>query len=101
MGKEKFIRIYKEIDINDIKEHLLVYGDLSASCSHCQAVDIKLDAAQCPECKTDFKYIAFRNVRNHIPKLKKLNKEKPHLIFVDYDDFKRSLGAFKAEEFLR
>ncbi len=98
---QRFIRIYKNLDITEIKQHLLVYGDLSANCANCQALDIKLNVNLCPSCKTEFKYIAFRNIRNHLPKLQKLNVERPSLTFVDYDDFSRILGAMKAEEFLR
>ena len=55
----KFIRIYKKMDINEIKGHLLIYGDLSAQCANCQAMDLKLDMKSCPKCDAEFKYIAF------------------------------------------
>ena len=38
---QKFVRIYKKLDINEIKQHLLIYGDLSAQCANCQAMDLK------------------------------------------------------------
>ena len=75
----KFIRIYKKMDINEIKGHLLIYGDLSAQCANCQAMDLKLDMKSCPKCDAEFKYIAFRNVRNHLPKLQKIHEERPSL----------------------
>ena len=99
--KERFFRVYKKLDIHEIKEHLLIYGDLSANCANCRAVDVKLNAENCPECHTPIKYIAFRNIRNHLPKLHKILEERPHIIFIDHDDFKRNLTAFKAEEFLK
>ncbi|MDP2654810.1 MAG: hypothetical protein Q8Q08_12390 [Candidatus Omnitrophota bacterium] len=98
---QRFIRIYKKLDIHEIKQHLLVYGDVSANCGNCQAIDLKLDAQQCPQCGTPFKYIAFRNVKHHLPKLQRLNEQRPELVFVDFEDFSRILGALKAEEFLR
>ena len=98
---QKFLRVYKKLDIVDIKQHLLIYGDLSANCANCQAIDVKLDARQCPQCAAGFKYIAFRNIKNHLPKLQKLNDERPDLIFVDYEDFSRNLGVLKAQEFLK
>ena len=98
---QRFIRIYKNLDIAEIKKHLLVYGDLAANCANCQAIDIKLNANLCPSCNTEFKYIAFRNIRNHLPKLHKLNIERPSLTFVDFEDFQRIWGAMKAEEFLK
>ncbi|MBN1870297.1 MAG: hypothetical protein JW847_06980 [Candidatus Omnitrophica bacterium] len=98
---QKFIRVYKKFDINEVKQHLLIYGDLSAQCANCQAMDLKLDTAACPKCKAEFKYIAFRNVRNHLPKLQKMNETKPGIQFVDFDDYSRSIGELKARDFLK
>ncbi len=98
---QKFIRIYKKLDINEIKQHLLIYGDLSAQCANCQEMDIKLDDASCPKCDTEYKYIAFRNVKNHLPKLQKISANRPEILFVDHDDYKREIGALKAKEFLK
>jgi len=100
MGK-RYIRVYQQRDILEIKEHLLIYGDLTANCANCQAIDIKFDSRQCPECKTAFKYIAFRNIKHHLPKLPKLQEERPDLIIVDHEDFARHWGAMKAQEFLK
>ncbi|MFA5088507.1 MAG: hypothetical protein WC552_05675 [Candidatus Omnitrophota bacterium] len=97
----KYLRIYKKLDFNDVREHLLIYGDLAASCSKCNALDLKMDALKCPKCQTEFKYIAFRNIRNHLPKIPALDESRPHLIMVDFEDYKRLLGVSKAEEFLK
>ena len=98
---KKFIRIYKKLDLNEIKKHLLIYGDLSAQCANCQTMDLKLDMETCPNCATPFKYISFRNVRNHLPKLQKINEEKPDIAFIDFDDYKRITGELKARDFLK
>ena len=101
MTTQRLIRIYKNFDIQHIKSHLLIWGDLTASCSQCNSVGLKLDTAQCPQCHTDFKYIAFRNIKDHLPKIHRLIQERPDVTLVDYDDFKRLIGALKAEEFLK
>ena len=80
---------------------MLLYGDLSANCANCQAIDIKLDAESCPQCQTEFKYIAFRNIRSHFPKLQRLHEQRPDVLFIDFDDFQRNIAAIKAQEFLR
>ena len=98
---ERFLRIYKKMDFNFVKSHLLLYGALSGSCASCKTMDIKLDVRQCPQCKTEFHYIAFQNIKDHMPKMLRLTDEHPNLVFVDYDDFKRIEGARKAEEFLK
>ncbi|MFP4473489.1 MAG: hypothetical protein ACLFPX_06445 [Candidatus Omnitrophota bacterium] len=94
-----FIRIYRDLDFQDVREHTLIYGDLTAACSKCDALDIKLTAPACPECRTDFKYIAFRNVKQHFAKLQRLYDENPKIAFIDFDDYKRALANIKAQEF--
>jgi hypothetical protein len=98
---EKFVRIYRKIDMNAIKDHVMLYGDISANCGKCNAFNIKLEMTRCPECGTEFKYIAFRNIAVHMPKVQKLAEERPQVLMVDYDDYKRNIGAVKAENFLK
>lgn len=98
---EKFLRVYKKFDFSHVRDHLLIYGDLSASCSKCKALDVKLDAAQCPACGTEFNYIAFRNIRHHLPKMQRIMDERPDVAMVDFEDYTRIMGQVKAEEFLK
>ncbi len=100
MSSERFLRIYKKFYFDEIKAHTLLYGVLSGSCSSCKEIDIKLDALQCPSCKNIFKYLAFMNPREHLPKMLKISHERPNLVFVDYDDFKKVEGELKAREIL-
>lgn len=97
----KFIRVYKKIDIDDVKEHMMICGDLSYSCSKCNDMTLKLDMAKCPECGTDFRYISFRNVKDNIPKMLKISESSTQLTFVDYDDYKKMTGAAKAQDFFK
>jgi predicted amidophosphoribosyltransferase len=98
---KKFIRFYKNCDLPELKTHLLISGDLSSSCANCQKIDLKWEQSQCPQCGTEFKFIAFRQVKSNWPKIQKISAERPQMQIVDYDDYKRSLGASKAEEFFK
>ena len=98
---QRLIRIYKNLDLHHIQSHLLIWGELTASCSQCNNLGLKFDTLACPQCHTEFKYIAFRNIKDHLPKIVKLNQERPDIVLVDYDDFKRLSGALKAQEFLK
>ena len=98
---QKFIRVYQFKDIRAIQQHLLIYGDLAGQCTNCQAIDLKLDAVVCPHCKTPIKYIAFRNVKDHVPKMHKIHESRPDITLVDFDDFKKMSGAMKAEDLLK
>ena len=97
---ERFLRIYKKFYIDEVKNHLLTYGALSGACANCKHMDLKLDVPKCPQCGREFKYIAFQNVRDHLPKMLKISQERPNMIFVDYDDFKRLEGEEKAKGIL-
>ena len=100
MSSERFLRIYKKFYFDEVKSHTLLYGVLSGSCSNCKALDIKLDVTACPSCKNVFKYIAFMNPGEHMPKMLKIAKERPDLIFMDYNDFKKVEGELRAKDIL-
>ena len=98
---QKFIRVYKKLDIDEISAHLIICGDLSSSCGNCKEVNLKYDMPKCPKCNTEFKYVTFRNVKDNIPKMQKIAEASPEMVLVDFDDFKRITGALKAERFLK
>ncbi len=98
---EKLLRVYKPLDVHKVKEHILIYGDLSGQCGHCQNMDVKLEMSSCPNCRTDFRYIAFRNVLHHMPKIININLNRQDLTIIDFDDYSRILGAKKAEDFFK
>ena len=97
---ERFLRIYKKFHLDEVKTHLLTYGALSGTCANCKNMDLKLDMKECPQCTTVFKYIAFQNVKDHLPKMQRISHERPEIIFVDHDDFKRLEGEEKAKGIL-
>ncbi len=97
---KKYFRVYTRLDVQEVRAHLLIYGDLAGQCAACRRMDIPLEAGACPECRTEFRYLAFRRVRQHLPKLVRILEERPELVVVDYDDFRRNTGLLKAEELL-
>ncbi len=98
---KKLIRTWTDIDIDEVEEHLLVVGDLLASCAKCSTLDLKPDAKTCSKCETTFKYIAFRNPEENIPKILKMKEANKDLIFIDYADFKKITGSMKARKFFK
>ena len=98
---EEFIRVYRKLDLDEIKKHLLIFGTLSASCGNCQELGIKFDAQRCPQCQATFRYIAFQNIKDHLNKINKIHADSRGLVIVDHDDYKRLIGAKKAKDFLR
>lgn len=98
---DKLMRIYKLMDVGKIKAQLLIYGDLAGQCANCDTMDLKLDQSSCPNCRASFRYVAFRNVKHHLPKMTNIHDNRPDLTIVDYDDYAKSLGAKKAEDFFK
>ena len=97
---KQFIRIYQQCDFSILKDHVLEYGALSGVCSKCKELNIKLDQTSCPKCGTEFKFIAFQNVKESLPKMNKIKEELPFVDFVDYQDFKKMEGEHKARGIL-
>ena len=89
----EFVRVWKGFDIQDISGHLLVVGDVVGDCSKCRALGIDYsNAKSCPECKTEFKYIASRT-----REIRKIINKRPDLTFIDLEDYKKALGKIKAQ----
>jgi hypothetical protein len=97
---KQMIRIYQDLEFNDVKEHLLEYGVLSGVCAKCKHMNVKLEDHACPECHTEFKYVAFQSVREHHAKMVKLHAQRPGIQFVDHQDFKRIEAETKARSIL-
>ncbi|MFC1621154.1 hypothetical protein ACFL2G_02505 [Candidatus Omnitrophota bacterium] len=92
----EFIRVWKEFDIRDVSEHLLVVGDLTGDCSKCRELGIDYSkASSCPKCNTQFKYIASRTRET-----KRIKHKRSDLIFIDFEDYKRASGKLRARDLL-
>lgn len=95
-----FLRVYDQIDFDDAKKHTLEYGVLSGACSSCKEINLKLEMTSCPKCGAFFKYIAFQNVKEHLPKMLRILSERQGVQFLDYQDFKRVEGEVRARNIL-
>jgi len=96
---KSYIRVWKELDIIDIEKHLLVAGELSSECYSCHKIGIDLHSKICPNCGVGFKYIGFRRKLTY-SYLKRAKEELDYMTFIDFDDFKKSLGARDARKLL-
>ena len=94
-----FVRIWKKCDISEIEKNLIVAGELSSECYVCHKVGINLKSNICPDCGTHFRYMGFRRkVKEAF--LKQIKDELPHLILIDFDDFKKLRGKRDARNLL-
>lgn len=100
-----YIRVWQLDDIDFIKQHLVIIGDLTADCANCKHIGIDYQSQKtCPNCKTEFKYAASRSSSaafDHGALAHKIKKNRPDLILIDFSDFKRAAEKTKAREFFK
>jgi len=96
---KSFLRFWQEFDLVDIEKHLIVIGELSAECFACHKVGIDRKSKLCPACNANFKYMGFRR-KIRIPHLRETKEEFVNITFIDFEDFKKSLGKRNARNLL-
>jgi len=99
-----YLRTYQAYDIEDVKKHLLILGDLSADCASCRHLGINAASAKtCPECGTEFRYVTSRRIEGHPSErfqiIKRWKDKRHDLIFLDYTDYQKTIGHKKARDF--
>lgn len=100
MGKQECIRVWKDMDLEDLKSHLLIAGDPQGDCANCREVGINIsDAKLCPKCGTEFKYIATR-LAGGPSQAKRLKTKRPDLIAIELSDFKKAQSRNEAQRFM-
>ena len=100
----EFLRIFKKFDIEEVRSHLLIAGDLTGDCAACRALGIDvMSARECPECHTPFKYLSSRRLELHPGErfqfAVRMSQKRPDLILLDYTDYTKTLGQKKARDF--
>ncbi len=100
----EYLRTFKPFDIEDVRQHLLIMGDLSADCAACRRLGIDgYTARQCPECGTDFRYVTSRRMESNpgerFQLARRLHEKRGDLILIDYTDYTKVLGQKKARDF--
>lgn len=93
------LRVWKELDLDDIKNSLIVVGELSSECFVCHKVGIDSKSVQCSNCGVHFKYMGFRR-KLEVNYLRKMKDELPHMVMIDFDDFKKATGKDAARKLL-
>ncbi len=94
-----YIRVWQDLDVEDIKKHLMVWGQLSGDCANCKSIGISLDTHKCPSCGTEFKYIAFRT-EVKVGYIERIKRKRSDLVFIEWRDFSYQLSKSKAKDLL-
>jgi len=104
MSHEQLIRVWQPANIENIKEHLLIVGDLTADCAKCRELGIKYaEATQCPQCGTEFMFITARSAvgaaKVAAGTVRRIKGRRPDLTFIDYSDYQSLTGKQAAKDF--
>ncbi len=99
----EYIRIWKEMDIKEIQDHIIMVDDMLGFCPGCKKIGIDLkDLTDCPSCGRKFKYVTSNEAKGgKIDIVMRIRRKLPDLTFVDYLDYERLTGKKKAEDLFK
>lgn len=103
-SRTKFVRVWKQLDVNEVKKHILYVDDLYGTCGNCKRLGLNyLKDKSCPECNTTFKYMATnsKNPADVAKLLNRIEKENIQLIMIDREDFERSNASDAAKNLFK
>ena len=104
ISKNKFIRVWSSLDVEEVKKHLLLIDDLYGTCANCKQLGLNyLKDKTCPGCKTNFKYIA-TNQKNpsDISKIAlRIQSESLSFTLIDREDYNKSIAFDAAKDLFK
>lgn len=99
---EEYMRVFKLLDFEDVKKHLLILGDLSSDCGACREIGLDSSAAVCPNCGCGFKYVTSRRLQAHPGErfriVRRYLEKNPYAVFIDYEDYDKLHGKKKVRD---
>lgn len=102
--KIKYIRVWKKISVDEIKNKILYVDDLYGTCGNCKKLGLNyLKDKICPQCKTEFRYMAItsKNPSDAHKILIRMEQENVQLILIDRDDFEKSQAKDAARDLFK
>ncbi len=103
-SKNKFIRVWSSLDVEEVKKYLLLIDDLYGTCANCKQLGLNyLKDNTCPGCKTKFKYIATNQKSpSDIAKIaQRIHSESLSFTLIDRDDYNKSLAFDAAKDLFK
>ena len=98
----KFLRVWKEVNIEQIKDHIAVLGMKSAICQKCKNNIADLSNCECDNCGTKIQYLAFRQEIVEDPSFfAKLKVWQDKFICIDFKDFSSMAARMKAHDIFK
>lgn len=98
-----WIRVWKEMDVEEIQKSLLVIGDINAYCGACKEIGLPYKTVTaCPSCGAAFRFSSSKLTAGNSPgrykEAHRITQARPDLTFIDFDDFTKHTTRSKAQE---
>ncbi|MBI38546.1 MAG: hypothetical protein CMF59_03030 [Leptospiraceae bacterium] len=94
-GNDRSVRVWQQLDLNTLKQHLLLIDDLYGTCAACNQIGLNyLKDKSCSGCGTEFKYLATRlkDPAETGKILRRIEKEKLGLTLIDREDYEKAMA---------
>lgn len=93
-GGRRSIRIYQDVEIDQVKKHLMLIDDLYGSCANCKNLGLNfVQDRTCPQCNTTFEYLATRSPSETGKILSRIRAEKLPLKLIDRGDYDKAVAG--------
>ncbi|WP_109021574.1 hypothetical protein [Leptospira kobayashii] len=103
-NKTKFVRVWRQLDVEEVKKQLLYIDDLYGTCGSCKKLGLNyLKDKKCPDCGSVFKYLATKLTQPaEVGKiLSRIQKEGLDLTLIERADFERSSAQDAARDLFK
>ncbi|MBM9591728.1 hypothetical protein JWG41_14825 [Leptospira sp. 201903075] len=100
----KFVRVWRQLNVEDVKKQLLYIDDLYGTCGNCKKLGLNyLKDKKCPDCGVTFKYLATKlsKVADIGKILSRIDKEGLELTLIEREDFERSSASDAARDLFK
>jgi hypothetical protein len=88
---KQYLRIYRQLDVDEIKAHLILVDDLYGICANCRHAGLNYTKdLRCPECGTEFRYLATRHRSETSKILARLEQDGRTITVIDRDDWEKA-----------
>lgn len=100
----KNIRVWQNLNIDEVKKHLIITEDIIGMCGNCQQLNLNYKKdKKCPSCHTEFRYITVRNDSfSDIKRISEsINSKTIPLILIDHHDYKDATAKNQIDDLFK
>lgn len=99
-----YIRVWQELELEQLKKHLLLIDDLYGTCANCKQLGLNYTKDKtCPGCKTEFQYLATSsNKPEEIKKiLNRIKTDNLKLTLIEKEDYTNANAKNQAKDLFK